>query len=200
MKTIIVQNDNPMDCLIYIIDNFIENSPMYIETDLNNIDVSSDFFNKYKSMFKWHFNDSFRSVLVKMKRPLTKYEFSYYNRIYDYFGVNQEEIISRNFNNIICNWDSKSDYKNHPKPCLLTAKFIQEKEYIHLSITFRTRDIIKRLYPNWIALRIFFQKICDKHCKKMGKLFDFSNQIICDSNKRNQIMNLEEYINYKRQY
>ena len=193
MKPIIIQNSFPMEVFHQTISSFEEGVPLFIETDLNNLDLDSALFKRLSSTFQWHFRDSCRSLLNKMERPLTLYEFSYYDRLHDYFGIDQVAKIRENTNNIVCNWDPKKDFDNHPRPCFLTMKFIPEKEFLHVSVTFRTRDVIKRMYPNFIALRILMEEQCKIMNKKMGKLFDYSNQIMT---KKEDLANVRSWIEF----
>jgi thymidylate synthase len=196
MKPSVIQNNFPLKAWKELIETHDMGSPVFVETELSNIDVDSPLFIRYYNSYKWHFRDTKRSLLDEMKRPLTQYEFSYYERIHDYFGINQTDIVSVNPNNIICTWDSKKDYENNPKPCLITIKFIQEKNFLHISTTFRMRDLIRRMYPNFIALSIFHKNHADKLNCKTGKLFDYSNQAAAKKEDLIKVKSWEEFNNF----
>lgn len=198
MNSIIIKNNFPLKAWKEIIEEFQNGVPLFVETDLNNLDTNSNLFNKFYNHFKWHFRDSHRSMNIKMERNLTPYEFSYYNRMREYFGIDQLELNLKNKNNIICNWDNKKDYISRPKPCFVTGKFIQEDNYLHFSCTFRTRDVIKRLYPNYISLRLMLEKCAEQHNLKLGKLFDYSNQIIAQKDLIEEIESWQEFIDYDK--
>lgn len=178
IKPIIIQNDCPIETLYTLLEIYENQCPLFIETDLKNIKLDSDFFKKYYSTFQWHFRDSHRSLIQRMHRKLNRYEFSYFDRIHDYFDVDQIEICREKPNNVVCCWDSRNDFTNSPKPCLLTMKFIRDKQYLHISVNFRTRDIIRRMFPNWIALRCLLEQEARLLNKKPGKIFDYSHQIM----------------------
>ena len=193
MKSLVIIDDNPMNAWKSIVENYNDGLPCFVETDLTNIDLESNFFKRYYKEFKWHFNDSYRSLMIKMTRNLTPYEFSYYDRIHDYFGQDQEHTILANQNNVISLWDVTKDPNNNPKPCLLTLKVIRDKDYLHLSITFRNRDIIRRMYPNFVALSRFHNNLCKQLSLKQGKLFDYSNQIIVRKQDLDKVKSWEEF-------
>jgi len=196
MNAITVSNPYPMKAWKEVIDKFYRGVPCFLETDLNNLDVESDLFYRYCQSYKWHFRDSHRSLLIKMERNLTPYEFSYYDRMREYFGIDQVEMARKHPNNIICNWEVGKDHKKRPRPCFVTAKFIPDKEFLHLSVTFRTRDVIKRMYPNFVALRFFLNEQASLLNKKPGKLFDYSNQIIADNQDLARVRDWKEFIEY----
>ena len=197
MNAIIVNNNHPMKVWKEIIDKFYRGVPCFLETDLNNLDIKSDLFQKYYKSFKWHFKDTHRSLLINMERKLTPYEFSYCDRMHKHFGFDQVEMVRNKSNNIICNWETGKDHNRRPRPCFVTAKFITEKSFLHLSVTFRTRDVIKRMYPNFVAFRIFLDKQASLLNKKPGKLFDYSNQIIAENKDLANVRNWKEFINYE---
>lgn len=197
MNAITVSNPYPMKAWIEVINNFYRGVPCFLETELSNIDVTSDLFLKYYNSYKWHYKDSYRSLLTKTERGLTPFEFSYHNRMTEFFGIDQVEMARNKPNNIICNWEVGKDHNRRPRPCFVTAKFIIDKQFLNLSVTFRTRDVIKRMYPNFVALRFFLEEQASLLDKKPGKLFDYSNQIIADNKDLNNVRNWKEFINYE---
>lgn len=190
-----VANDNPLQAWKEVVQNFTSGAPCFVETDLKNIDIDSELFKLLSDKYAWHFRDSHRSLLIKMGRNLTPYEFSYYDRIHSFFGFDQWEMAMKKPNNIICNWDH-GDHERRPKPCFVTAKLLAEGKFVHLSVTFRTRDVLKRMYPNFLALRIFMQETAERMNKRVGKLFDYSNQIIADSDDIQAIKKWPEFEEY----
>ncbi len=177
-KSIIVVNDKPLEAWREVIKKFQPGCPLFVETDLSQLDLDSCLFKKYYDSFKWHFRDSHRSLMIEMQRALTRYEFSYYDRIHTYFGVDQLKHIRNKPNDIICNWDPVKDPTNQPKPCFITLKLIPDGKHLNISVTFRTRDVIRRLYPNWVVLFALLQEECKLRNRKPGKLFDYSNQVM----------------------
>lgn len=181
MNAIVIKENNPLDCWKYVVSNFNSGVPCFLETEISLLNIEDPLFNRLSNEYKWHFRDTYRSFFKKMNRNLTRYEFSYYERMHDYFDQDQIKTILEKPNLILCNWDPNIDRINNPKPCFITAKIIEEGKFLNLSVTFRTRDIIKRMIPNFLAFRIMLEKICNVKNKKMGKLFDYSNQIIAKS-------------------
>lgn len=193
MKCTIIQENNPILAWKKCLQIHMNQNPLFVETDLNLIDLESDLFKRYYKEYKWHFKDSRRSLLQNMERNLTRYEFSYYDRIHSYFGKDQVKAIVEKPNEIISLWDPKNDSQNSPKPCLVTIKIIPEDKFLHLSVTFRSRDIIRRMYPNFIALKIFQNDCAEMMKKHPGKLFDYSNQAFYREEDLNKVLSWIEF-------
>jgi thymidylate synthase len=182
-----------MAAFCQVVEAFQDGVPLFVETDLKNLSLDSILLKRLNAEFKWHFRDTQRSFLTKMERPLTRYEFSYYSRMHDHFGFDQTVKVRENMNNVVCNWDPKVDFDNHPRPCFLTLKLIPEKEFLNVSVTFRTRDVLKRMVPNWIAIKVFMEEECKVAGKKMGKLFDYSNQVMAKKEDLAKVKSWDEY-------
>lgn len=168
------------------------NGPLVIETDLKLINEKNPLHIKLCSSYKWHHDDSLRSLLEKMDRPLNQFEFSYYDRIREHFGEDQLDIIIKDQNAIISTWDIKVDKDNRIRPCLATLRLLSDRDYLHLSVTFRVRDVIRRLYFNMLALNKLQQECCKLLNKSQGLLFDYSNQAFCRDDDLSKVFSWKE--------
>ena len=157
-----------------------KNNPIFFEFDLKKL--SDELIDKHRLVFPWHFKDSVRSITNSNIKNLTPYEFSYSNRFIKHFGINQIELCKSNLKNIVLTWDPKIDLFNFPRPCLLAIKFIKDGKFLHLSVVFRNRDLLKRLIPNWYCCYIILNNISKDLSLKTGKLFDYSIQSMYNDN------------------
>lgn len=148
-----------------------KDEPTYFEFDIN--DLSEELLDRHRKLYPWHFKDSIRSFTNDNITNLSKYEFSYQNRFKKYFKVDQFDYANKS---IINTWDPKIDLFAIIKPCLLILKFIRDGEYLHLSVVYRKRDLIKRLIPNWCCLCVLLTEQAQKFNLKPKLLLDYSIQ------------------------
>lgn len=168
----------PKDCFSSIISTeMTRGNNLLIYTDLKKLD--KDWISKYDDAFHWHLKDSTRSLNTgDLADP--KFEFSYYDRIHKYFGINQmdlvlQELVTEKRTRPIVLWDPKVDLQaKNLIPCLTMISFNIDFNQINMTVVFRSRDIIRRLIPNWNALQFFQERIANSLSMKVGTLSDFS--------------------------
>jgi hypothetical protein len=130
-----------------------------------------------KEKFSWHWRDTERSFNDSDIMKLTKFQFSYLNRMELYFGHNQLEAISKDFSKLLCTWDSKVDLFGKRKPCFILAKFIKNGDELDMITVFRNRDLLKRAIPNWYQLGKIMETVAKKRKLVIGHLYDFNMQV-----------------------
>lgn len=169
---------SPGDCFTAIIKTGKnQGNNLLVYTDLKKLDRS--FIEQYDDAFHWHLKDSTRSLNTgDLADP--KFEFSYYDRIHKYFGINQmdlalQELVTEKRSRPIVLWDPKVDLQaKNLIPCLTMISFNINFNEVNMSVVFRSRDIIRRLIPNWNALQFFQERIANSLSMKVGTLTDFS--------------------------
>jgi len=154
-----------------------EGNSLLILTRLDSID--QDFLERYSKTFSWHFRDSERSLLTPdVSNPI--YEFSYYDRIHTHFGIDQLDFMLTGLklgsrSRVICTWDQRSDLRTKELiPCLTLLQFDIKDYCLDMSVVFRSRDIVRRLIPNWNALAKLQKSCADKLNMKPGWISDYS--------------------------
>ena len=171
---------DPVYCLKEVLRMGTSGVSLLIITDLKKL--SRDFLDSYSNIFGWHFRDSERSLLSsKISNP--KYEFSYFDRIHSHFGFDQLEFVLEGLRNgtrsrVISTWDQTLDMRTKEIiPCLTLLQFSLDDSLprkLDLSVVFRSRDIVRRMVPNWNALDILQRQCADAlHCEQ-GVLIDYS--------------------------
>ena len=175
---IFLEGPYPINCFKELLQEEISSGNfLLIHTDLNLLDL--DFLTKYADLFRWHFKDSQRSLLTSTISN-SQYEFSYWNRIHEYFKVDQlKQAIQELHDNKQCRpistWSPNEDLlASGIIPCLMTLQFSKVEDQLNLTVVFRSRDIIRRMIPNWNALKILQQQTADTLKLRMGSLYDVS--------------------------
>ncbi len=79
-------------------------------------------------------------------------------------------------NNVICTWEPGRDLRSLRKPCLITLKFIRNHGRLDVVMTWRNRDILKRMVGNWLAIIELTNLMCNKTRMKPGMLYDLNMQ------------------------
>jgi thymidylate synthase len=150
---------------------------LLIHTDLNAL--KPEFIEKYDNVFHWHLRDSMRSLMLEeVKDP--KFEFSYYNRLRKYFGLDQVQnmylqLKTQGYSRPIVTWDPRIDLTTKELiPCLMSISFRTVGQDLAMSVVFRARDIVRRLIPNWNALAAIQKEVASEMKLSMGTLTDFS--------------------------
>ena len=155
-----------------MLNNFEQKRPSLFIVKLNQI--SPILIMLYKEKFHWHWNDTVRNF-TKLESSVND-AITYYNRMNEHFGYDQAERYLKNMNNCICFWDPKRDMFSIRKPCMITMKMIVDNKILDMVVTWRNRDVLRRMIGNWIMLKRFGQEICDKKKWKLGTLYDFNMQ------------------------
>lgn len=126
----------------------------------------------HRDMFPWHWNDtarSFTSLEVDGK-------FGYRKSMVRRFKVDQEANM-RNKGYVVSMWNPATDNSQPTglKPCLLTMKLIErDNGQIDLCVTFRSRDMLRRMIPNWFQLLEILKRMAKDKRRTPGYLYDFS--------------------------
>lgn len=175
-----IREAEPIDAFFQVLDLGVNGESLLIETDLRLLD--QDFVSRYSKEFSWHFKDSQRSLLTPdISNP--DFEFSYFNRIHNHFGFDQLYFVLGGLkkgsrSRIISTWDPKVDMETKALiPCLVVLKLsISDRNELDLGVVFRSRDIMKRMIPNWVALDVFQRNCADLIGLKQGILSDYSLQ------------------------
>ena len=158
----------------------LNGGPLFMSVDLKLLDQV--FVDKYGEIFGWHLKDSHRSLMTDVVNN-PKFEFSYFDRMTKYFGINQLEHVldslrRKDFRkNMIVTWDPKIDLgSNSLIPCLTALSFNVSDSALNMGVLFRSRDVVRRLIPNWSALKYMQTRISESEGFRCGTLADFSFQ------------------------
>lgn len=138
--------------------------------------LSSTFAEDYCKYFKWHFDDSQRSFLTPViGNP--KYQFSYYRRLHEKrsWGKFENEAMHGSSRNIICTWRLKDhDYGEERIPCFILLSARIRQGWLDFTVVFRMRDIIRRMIPNWYALKTMQMEMAGRNHLGVGVTNDLS--------------------------
>jgi len=176
-----ILNSNPLDLFKSLLSlGQLNGKALFMNVDLKLLDQA--FVDKYGEIFGWHLKDSYRSLMTDVVNN-PKYEFSYFNRMTKHFEINQLEHVLSNIRlkklrqNMITFWDPKTDLTSDTIiPCLTALSFFIHEDILNLGVVFRSRDIVRRLIPNWSALKYMQTRIAESEGFKCGTLADFSFQ------------------------
>src|SRR3990172_12869902 len=84
-----ILSNNPVDLLkALLFSDRLSGGPLFMNVDLKLLDQA--FVDKYGEIFGWHLKDSHRSLMTDVVNN-PKFEFSYFDRMTKYFGINQLE-------------------------------------------------------------------------------------------------------------
>lgn len=152
--------------------------------EVNPLKLGGDLIEKHQGLFPWHFRDSIRSFNDPSIIDLNKYEFSYANRISEYFTINQLERAMYNFKHPIVLWDPAVDLNTTPRPCLMMIKFFAESKVLNMQVVFRRRDLIRRMIPNWFCLGEIQRKVAEERKMTVGILYDYSLDVFYNNDDK----------------
>jgi len=143
-------------------------------------EIGKDLVAAFKKVFPWHYSDTQRSYTqAKLRdhgnRGKTD-DFAYMNRVNGYFGYDQFDEHRRKPNKMICLWDATlmGDNFGQHNPCLVTVKFKQREKYLDMVVTFRKRDLCKRMVGNMVFLALWLNENAKQWQLKSGMITDFS--------------------------
>jgi hypothetical protein len=151
------------------------NQPLYLpRLDLQRL--NDKFAEDYCKYFKWHFNDSHRSFLTARWNPDSQYEFSYWHRMHDgsNWGKFMLSIAKNTSRSLICTWRSADYDSEKPIPCFVMMWASRIKTALDLTVVFRSRDVIRRMIPNWYAIKLMQRDIANELNLTPGLVNDFS--------------------------
>jgi len=186
-----------VNSFISFLKNLNKNNLYSLFLEINNLEIDNNLISLHKKLFPWHFNDTIRSFTNPDISNLSRFQFSYNNRIHKHFGFSQLDIKSLLKNNIINIWDPKIDFNSKDtKPCLLVIKFIKDNDNLNLSVVWRKRDILKRLIPNIFCLSNLLKEYASKLSLNSGIIMDYSLQFDFDNNLKKKFISVaEDYLN-----
>lgn len=175
----ILKCEKPFTVWKMLIESYEKNKdefPLIIETDLKKLDDKLK--NIYQKYFDWHFRDSMRSFLTdSIWNP--KFEFSYYRRMHTAFSVDQIEEVKKKIltdprKAVISIWSPSIDLYGDIIPCFMNLYVKKYKDDLNFVVVFRSRDIVKRLIPNWYALKIIQENMSKDLSMNVGNIIDIS--------------------------
>jgi len=149
-----------------------QHEPVLFELDIKLL--STKLVAYHERLFSWHAKDTRRSFFVLPKTELNKFQFSYADRMTEYFGINQFQKACFDYSKIICTWDPKVDLFKSPKPCFLILKFKRSGDKLDATVIFRNRDLIRRMVPNLLAIQTLMRTAAVDKKLKLGILIDYS--------------------------
>ena len=176
-----ILSNNPIDLFKALLSTGqLSGGPLFMNVDLKLLDQA--FVDKYGEIFGWHLKDSHRSLITDVVNN-PKYEFSYFNRITKHFEIDQmkhvlDSLRRKDFRkNMIVTWDPKVDLASDGLiPCLTALSFNVSGGELNMGVLFRSRDVVRRLIPNWNALKYMQTRISESEGFQCGTLADFSFQ------------------------
>lgn len=126
----------------------------------------------HQRKFPWHHEDtrrSFNSLQADGK-------FGYRKRMVRYFNIDLEEALLDGSTDVVGIWDPRVDHRQGPgsKPCLMSLSVMTVDGMLDMSVTFRARDMLRRMVGNWFQLINLLNVIAVARGKKPGRLYDFS--------------------------
>ena len=131
-----------------------------------------DLIQHHLDTFEWHHKDTERSFTSDSPDG----RFGYRKRMIRYFGVDLENALLEGKTNVVGIWDPRVDHRQQPgsKPCLMSLAINEVSGVLDMSVTFRARDMVKRMIGNWYQLQLLLEEVANTRGKRVGRIYDFS--------------------------
>lgn len=133
-----------------------------------------DLIRHHIDKFSWHHDDTHRSF-TSLKADS---KFGYRKRMVRYFGVDLESALIDGDTDVVGIWDPRVDHRqpSGSKPCLmsLSVNQVHGTKLLDMLVTFRARDILRRMIGNWFHLINLLHNVAAARGKQPGRIYDFS--------------------------